>query len=188
MKWNCAAVSRPLNSVSKITGPMGPVGKQDVLSDNNSCYIVRPGVVTAIMDDSYALGPPAAVFAASDQLSTDLAKVGLALQPAKSCCYTAEAHRSDSWHELRGDVPEGVLKSGDTAVLVDGRRLHGLSVCNVPVGSPGYVQGYLAQRLAKIKSGFGKASQLLDPGRWPHPEIPARQMLWILTLVCFQSM
>ena len=47
---------------------------------------------------------------------------------------------------------------------------------------------YLNQRLAKIKSGFDKATQLLDPGRWPHPEIPARQMLWILTLVCFQSM
>jgi len=49
MKWNCAAVSRPLNSVSKIAGPMGPVGKQDVLFDNNSCYIVQPGVVKAIM-------------------------------------------------------------------------------------------------------------------------------------------
>ncbi len=49
MKWNCAAVSRPLNSVSKIAGPMGPVGKQDVLFDNSSCYIVQPGVVKAIM-------------------------------------------------------------------------------------------------------------------------------------------
>ena len=49
MKWNCAAVSRPLNSVSKIAGPMGPEGKQDVLFDNNCCYIVQPGVVKAIM-------------------------------------------------------------------------------------------------------------------------------------------
>ncbi len=49
MKWNCAAVSRPLNSVSKIAGPMGPVGKQDVLFNNNSCYIVQPGAVAAIM-------------------------------------------------------------------------------------------------------------------------------------------
>ena len=49
MRWNCAAVSRPLNSVSKIAGPMGPVGKQDVLFDNNSCYVVQPGVVKAIM-------------------------------------------------------------------------------------------------------------------------------------------
>ena len=49
MKWNCAAVSRPLNSVSKIAGPMGPVGKQDILFDNNSCYIVQLRVVKAIM-------------------------------------------------------------------------------------------------------------------------------------------
>ena len=28
---------------------MGPVGKQDVLFNNNSCYIVQPGVVAAIM-------------------------------------------------------------------------------------------------------------------------------------------
>jgi hypothetical protein len=49
MKWNCAEVSRPLNSTSKICGPMGPVGKQDVLFNNNSCYIVQPGVVAAIM-------------------------------------------------------------------------------------------------------------------------------------------
>ena len=50
MKWNCAAVSRPLNSVSKIAGPMGPVGKRDVLFGNNSCYIAQPGVVKAIME------------------------------------------------------------------------------------------------------------------------------------------
>jgi hypothetical protein len=28
---------------------MGPVDKQDVLFDNNFCYIVQPGVVAAIM-------------------------------------------------------------------------------------------------------------------------------------------
>ena len=31
-------------------------------------------------------------------------------------------------------------------------------------------------------------SKMLDPGRWPHPEIPASQMLWVLTLIGFQSM
>lgn len=49
IRWNCAAVTRPLNSVSKIAGPAGPVGKQDVLFNNNSCYVVQPGVVNAIM-------------------------------------------------------------------------------------------------------------------------------------------
>ena len=49
MRWNCAEVTRPLNSVSQIAGPMGPVGKQDILFNNNSCYVVQPGVVNAIM-------------------------------------------------------------------------------------------------------------------------------------------
>ena len=28
---------------------------------------------------------------------------------------------------------------------------------------------------------------LLDPGRWPHPEIPSQQILWILTEICFHQ-
>ena len=44
----------------------------------------------------------------------------------------------------------------------------------------------------KIIRGFGQtsSSDLLDPAHWPHPEIPSCrqiQMLWILTLVCFQT-
>ena len=30
--------------------------------------------------------------------------------------------------------------------------------------------------------------ELIGPGRWPRPELPSRQMLWILTVVCFQFM
>jgi len=48
--------------------------------------------------------------------------------------------------------------------------------------------GYLEQRQSTIQKGFGKALSLLDPGRWPHLEIPSRQLLWILMLVCFQLM
>ena len=49
IKWNCADVTRPLNSVSKIAGPAGPVGKQDILFNNSCCYIVQPGIVNAVM-------------------------------------------------------------------------------------------------------------------------------------------
>ena len=93
----------------------------------------------------------------------------------------AEQHRNEQWDLLRGDIPNGALE-------VDGHPVHGLTVCNVPAGSQQYVVKYLRQRLDKITSGFIKADNLLYPGRWPHPEIPSRQMLWILTLVCFQSM
>ena len=30
--------------------------------------------------------------------------------------------------------------------------------------------------------------ELLNPGRWQHSEIPSRQMLWILMVVCLQFM
>ena len=35
-------------------------------------------------------------------------------------------------------------------------------------------------------TGFDRIKQLLDPGRWPRTEIPSRQILWILTVACFQ--
>ena len=64
--------------------------------------------------------------------------------------------------------------------------LFGITTCNVPVGSKDFVEGYLNQQLERIEKGNRKIKSLLDPGRWPHPEIPTRQMLWILTLVCCQ--
>ena len=36
--------------------------------------------------------------------------------------------------------------------------------------------------------GFDKIEKLMDPGRWPHPEIPTRQMLWVLIVTCLQFM
>ena len=60
-------------------------------------------------------------------------------------------------------------------------------MCNIPVGTEGFIREYLNQRCNSITRGFMKVKKLLDPGRWPHPEIPARQMPWVLTLVCFQS-
>ena len=39
-----------------------------------------------------------------------------------------------------------------------------------------------------ITRGFTKVKKMLDPRLWPHPEIPVRQMHWIMMLVCFQSM
>ena len=41
---------------------------------------------------------------------------------------------------------------------------------------------------AKIRRRFDTILSLLDPGRWPHPEIPSHQMIWILIVVCLQFM
>ncbi len=50
--WQLADVSRPLHSVSEVTGPVEhPVGKQDVLFNNRKCVVVPPGVVDRILKE-----------------------------------------------------------------------------------------------------------------------------------------
>ena len=44
-----AAVSRALHSVGIVAGPKGGPGKQDLLFNNDHCYVVAPGVVRAVM-------------------------------------------------------------------------------------------------------------------------------------------
>ena len=45
---------------------------------------------------------------------------------------------------------------------------------------------YLRGKKSKISAGFNIITNTLDLGQYPHPEIPIRQMLWILTLACLQ--
>ena len=47
--WTVANVSRPLNSVSKVCGPIDEA-KQDVLFNNRKCVVVPPGVVDKILE------------------------------------------------------------------------------------------------------------------------------------------
>ena len=114
------------------------------------------GGVTAIMDDTYAMGPPRELFAANAQFAIDLAEVGLESQPAKAKCYIEETHRNTEWHALRGDIPEGILKTlaGDAILGSNGERLRGIDVCNIPVGTRQYVDKSLEVRLEKIVKSY----------------------------------
>ena len=47
--WQLADVTRPLHSVSKVTGPRDGPGKQDVLFSNTKAVVVPPGIVTEIL-------------------------------------------------------------------------------------------------------------------------------------------
>ncbi len=47
--WQLADVTRPLHSVSQVTGPKDGPGKQDVLFNNRRCVVVPPGVVDEIL-------------------------------------------------------------------------------------------------------------------------------------------
>ena len=69
----------------------------------NDTLVAVGGATTAIIDDNYAMGPPSVIFLANEQLKTNLAIIGLELQPAKSCCYIDAAHRDLEWHRLWGD-------------------------------------------------------------------------------------
>ena len=75
---------------------------------------------------------------------------------------------------------------GRQSILVDGDQVHGISVCNVPVGSEAFVKAYLKQKGRKVRKGLARVSELLDPARWPHSEIPSKQMLWMLLSLCLQ--
>ena len=48
-RWNVAEVSRPLHSVSQITGRFEGDGDHDVLFNNKRCVVVPAGVVEQIM-------------------------------------------------------------------------------------------------------------------------------------------
>jgi hypothetical protein len=133
----------------------------------------------AIMDDNYTIGNKEIIFDSMKLLKDDLAIVGLELQPNKSKCYISDEYRNDEWERLRGDTANEVVNNDD------GITHYGLSICNIPMGSDNYVKTYLNKKNSRIRQGFDVISKTLDPGRYP-PEIPTRQMQWILTLACLQ--
>ena len=50
-----AAVSRALHSVGVVCGPKVGPAKQDVLFNNEKCYVVAPGIVAKIMEHCKAV-------------------------------------------------------------------------------------------------------------------------------------
>ena len=58
----------------------------------NNILVAAVGAAMETMGDNYATGPPSVIFPANELLKSDLAFVGLELQPAKSCCYIEAAH------------------------------------------------------------------------------------------------
>ena len=53
--WQMAAVPRALHCVGIVAGPKGGPGKQDILFNNEECYVVAPGIVKKIMDHCKAV-------------------------------------------------------------------------------------------------------------------------------------
>ena len=134
--------------------------------------------MSAIIDNNYLVGPPAAIFPANRTFAQDLKEVGPKLNPHKPKCYFNYAYRNASWDGMRSNIPNGSLleKSGAVTVGDDGPA-YGVTVYNIPVGTISFIRRYLTDRKDKIVTGFDKIECLLDPGQGPHPEILSRQML-----------
>ena len=134
----------------------------------------------AIIDDNYIIRPKEDIFEACKGFAADLTDVGLEFQPGKLACYIAEEFCNTEWDSLQGDIPNGLITDAH------GNVTFGLTLCNVPIGSKSFIKAYLARKGTHIWRGFNVIEHLLHPRRWPFPDIPAQQMLWILTPVCLQ--
>ena len=53
--WPLAAVPRAVHSVGVVCGPKIGPAKQDVLFNNEKCYVVAPGIVAKIMEHCRAV-------------------------------------------------------------------------------------------------------------------------------------
>jgi hypothetical protein len=123
--------------------------------------------VNLCLDDNYIIGPKEEIFEACKGFAADLTDVGLEFQPGKLACYMAEEFCTTEWDSLQGDIPNGLITDAH------GNLTFGLAVCNVPVGSEAFVKAHLAWKGTHIRRGFNVIECLLDPGRWPHLDIPA---------------
>ena len=86
-------------------------------------------------------------------------------------------------------ILNGTLKDkNEHNIRESGQPLHGISVCNVLVGCENYVKKYMPQKAANIDSQYKEISEMLDPAKWCHPEIPTRWMVWLLTVVCLHNL
>jgi hypothetical protein len=129
------------------------------------------GGVMAIINNNYIIGSKEEIFEACKGFAADLTEVRLEFQLGKSACYIAEEFCTTEWDSLQGDIPKGLITDAH------GNVTFGLAVCNVPVGSKASMKAYLVWKVTNILWGFNVIKRLFDPGRWPHPDIPARQML-----------
>lgn len=99
-----------------------------------------------------------------------------------SACIIADQLRTVEWDAPWGGIPNEPITDADR------NEVFGLAICSVPVGSAAFVKAHLAKKRKRILCDFVMIDPLLNPGRWPHPDVPARQMLRILALACLQLM
>ena len=152
--------------------------------------LAEGGGITAIVDDHYLMAKPPLAFSVFQALKADLQSTcGLEIQPRKSAAYIDEQFRDEDFEARRvaAGIPDSLLLDEEgEPVIVDGRSVRGITVCNIPVGSEGFVATYLGRKQTSIISDNDLIKALLDPRRWTQPEIPTRQLAFLMLRNCLQ--
>jgi hypothetical protein len=104
------------------------------------------GELLAYLDDLFLMGPIERVAAAYRRLSTDLAELGLAVQPAKCVLY----------------CPSGVPLDLPEEFSAMRRTEAGLEVLGVPLGAPEFVREHVAAALVHHQRGLEELHGLKD--------------------------
>ena len=115
------------------------------------------GAARFIMDDGYAVGPPAVVFDAVRRFGEAITHLGLELQETKSECYCPAGPDATSTDRPE-DFPLGTCRAADGTVTG-----FGILVGGVPVGDTAYVRQCLSQKAATVVSKVNTVSDVLRP-------------------------
>ena len=125
------------------SGYLYTLGQNRAMQNHCERVEAEGGGVTVILDDN-TTAPREVIFTLAKQLAEDLALVGLELQPAKSKAFITEHLRDERWDELPGDVCNGTIEDEE------GITHFGISACNIPIGTEGFVKTYLNQKKDSI--------------------------------------
>jgi len=83
------------------------------------------------------IGPPREAFRALTNHARELEKAGLTLQLRKTKCYIDEKFRDGVFHNIRGQIEEGVIEDEEAG------EHRGLRVYGIPLGTESFVDTYL---------------------------------------------
>ena len=129
-----------------LSGHLFSIGTIRPFKKLNAALEIDGGALSAIIDDTSALGVPEKAFPAMRQMAIDVKnECGLKFRPDKSMAYMREEFKPDNWNELRGDIENGEIKDSD------GTKYYGLPICNIPIGEPKYIETYLKQKEMILK-------------------------------------
>ena len=124
------------------------LGTDDANVETNTELREHGGALVAGADDTYIIAPPAVEFVALRRHKDRMMLAGLKLNVAKTKAYIHRDFRNASYHEYRGDIPEGHV------IGANGVKAYGIKVYGIPVGSTRYIKTILEQQASRIEKNI----------------------------------